>query len=179
MSKRKHNQTNAKVHGKWRRLSGEQFEDITVALRDAINNERAKGHILTAFVGSDSQVYGATITFATVIVILREKKGGFFFIKTLRKPAHHPGVGKKGKKLSVKERILLETQMSIETALEIHGTLAALGLEPIVHADINRNPLHASNSALSEAIGYATGMGLKVEAKPDAWVATYAADKVC
>lgn len=161
----------------WRNLMPpyKTFSDIRIALKDAIQREQALGHKLEVIIGTDSQVYGKIIFYGTVIVILRERRGGFMFIKNQQRPAWFPGAKKK---MSVKERLLIETQMSIETAFEISSTLEELGVEPVVHADINTKPNFASNAALKETIGYAMGMGLKVEAKPEAWGATYAADKV-
>ena len=66
---------------KWRRLDGQK---INLPLKDAVEStirrETAAGHKLKVCIGTDSQVRGEVVEFATVIVFLREKKGGFMFI---------------------------------------------------------------------------------------------------
>lgn len=47
-----------------------------------------------------------------------------------------------------------------------------------VHADINTNPRFASNTSLSEAMGYIISMGFSFKAKPDALAASCCANKV-
>ena len=67
---------------KWRRLSGEQLDqDLKATVESTILREKAAGHKLKLCIGSDSQVNGKMVSFATVIVFLREKKGGFMFIE--------------------------------------------------------------------------------------------------
>ena len=69
----------------WSRLNGDKIE---ISLLDAVEStllrEKEAGHRLKVCIGSDSQVYGENIEFATVIVFLREKRGGFMFISNYR-----------------------------------------------------------------------------------------------
>jgi len=67
--------------GKWRKLNGDKIElPIKEAVEKTIIRETNAGHKLKVCIGTDSQVRGEITEFATVIVFLREKKGGFMYI---------------------------------------------------------------------------------------------------
>ena len=81
----------------WRKFNGEKINlPIKKAVEQAIRYETLQGNKLKVCIGTDSQVRGKVTEFATVIVFLREKKGGFMFINN-EKTTH---------KLSIKERML-------------------------------------------------------------------------
>ena len=153
----------------WRRLSGDKIE---ISLLDAVEStllrEKEAGHRLKVCIGSDSQVYGENIEFATVIVFLREKRGGFMFISNYRIT----------QKMTLKERMITEVSKSIEVAYALCDLLDQYEVELEVHADINTDPHFKSNTALKEAMGYILGMGFVFKAKPDAFASSCCADKV-
>ena len=154
---------------KWRRLNGQKIElPIKEAVEKALVREIGKGHKLKVCIGSDSQVRGGVIEFATVIVFLREKKGGFMFIHNSR--SH--------KQMSLRERMITEVAKSVEVAYSLCDLLDAYNVALEVHADINTDPHFQSNTALKEAMGYILGMGFVFKAKPDAFASSYCADKV-
>ena len=67
----------------WRRLNGNPLEsDLLQSVENVLKREKANGNRLKVCIGSDSQVKGGTVEYATVIVFLREKKGGFMFVST-------------------------------------------------------------------------------------------------
>jgi len=134
----------------------------------AILRERALGNKLMVCIGTDSQVRGELIEFATVIVFLREKKGGFMYI-------HNE---KSKQPMSIKERLLTEVSMSINIAYELCDLLDRHNVDLEVHADINTNPNFKSNTALSEAMGYILSMGFAFKAKPHAFASSCCANKV-
>lgn len=153
----------------WRRLNGQPIEKpVHDAVREAILREKGLGHKLKVCIGSDSQVKNGVIEFATVIVFLREKKGGFMFINNSRET----------KSMSLRERMIAEVAKSIEIAYALCDLLDEhnVGLE--VHADINTDPHFQSNVALKEAMGYILGMGFVFKAKPNAFASSSCADKV-
>lgn len=153
----------------WRRLNGQRIElPIKEAVEKAILREKGKGHKLKICIGSDSQVRGNVIEFATVIVFLREKKGGFMFIHN----------SKTFKAMSLRERMISEVAKSIEIAYSLCDLLDQHNVELEVHADINTDPHFQSNVALKEAMGYILGMGFVFKAKPDAFASSSCADKV-
>jgi predicted RNase H-related nuclease YkuK (DUF458 family) len=106
--------------------------------------------------------------FATVIVFLREKKGGFMYINNEKTTA----------KLTIKERMLEEVSRSVQTAYGLCDLLDAYDVDLEVHADINTNPQFHSNTALKEAMGYILGMGFAFKAKPEAFASSSCANKV-
>ena len=65
----------------WRKFTGENiYLPITEAVEAAIKNEISQGYNLKVCIGTDSQVKGKETEFATVIVFLREGRGGFMII---------------------------------------------------------------------------------------------------
>ncbi len=153
----------------WRRLNGQRIElPIKDAVEEAILREKNNGHRLKVCIGSDSQVRNGIIEFATVIVFLREKKGGFMFIANSREPG----------KLGLRERMITEVAKSVEVAYALCDLLDRHDVALEVHADINTDPHFQSNTALKEAMGYILGMGFVFKAKPDAFASSSCADKV-
>ncbi|GAA4468630.1 hypothetical protein GCM10023093_26610 [Nemorincola caseinilytica] len=141
---------------------------VKSAVEEAILRETGAGYKLKVCIGTDSQVHGAETEFATVIVFLREKHGGFMFL------SHE----KTTQQYSIKERMLLEVAKSIEIAYELCDLFNKYDVDMEVHADINTNPQFKSNEALREAMGYILGMGYAFKAKPDAFASSCCADKI-
>lgn len=153
----------------WRRFSGERIRTpIKKAVEQTIIKEHAAGSRLKVCIGTDSQVYGNHVEFATVIVFLREHRGGFMFIHNERTQRHY----------SLKERMLLEVSKSIEVAYELCDLFDRYQVEMEVHADINTDPQFESHTALKEATGYILGMGFAFKAKPEAFASSCCADKI-
>lgn len=153
----------------WRRLDGRPLAgNIVKRVEEAIIREQAEGHKLKICIGSDSQVHSELIHFASVIVFLREKKGGFMFIHT----------EKSYQTMSIKERMITEVAKSVQIAYSLCDMLDQYGVELEVHADINTDPGFKSNVALKEAMGYILGMGFKFKAKPEAFASSCCADKM-
>ncbi|MBK9256100.1 MAG: hypothetical protein IPM42_11470 [Saprospiraceae bacterium] len=153
----------------WRKLNGEKILlPIEAEVETAILREKAAGHRLKICIGSDSQVKGHLTEFATVIVFLREKKGGFMFIANERTL----------NKMSIKERMITEVSKSVNIAYSLCEILDEHDVELEVHADINTDPAFKSNVALKDAMGYILGMGFVFKAKPDAFASSYCADKM-
>ena len=153
----------------WRKFSGEVIKlPIINEVENAIMRESKLGNKLKVCIGTDSQVKGDVIDFATVIVFLREQRGGFMFIHQERS----------SQKMSIKERMLNEVQKSIDIAYQLCGMLDAYHVDLEVHADINTNPMFKSNQALHEAMGYILSMGFVFKAKPEAFASSYCANKM-
>lgn len=153
----------------WRRLNGERIElPILKAVEKTLVRESEAGHKLKVCIGTDSQVRGKIVEFATVIVFLREKKGGFMYISNY----------KYEKNMSIKERMILEVSQSVQIAYKLCDLLDLYDIELEVHADINTDPNFQSNVALKEAMGYILGMGFVFKAKPHAFASSSCADKV-
>ncbi|MBK6338784.1 MAG: hypothetical protein IPH74_08670 [Bacteroidetes bacterium] len=119
-------------------------------------------------IGTDSQVKGSLVEFATVILFLRKGRGGFMYVnKELL-----------SLKLNIRERMMKEVNKSIEIAYSLHEILQKYDIKPEIHVDINTSQNHKSNVALQDAMGYIKGMGYDFRAKPDAIASTNCANKV-
>ena len=152
----------------WRRLNGQKIEEpLLSAVESTIQREIQDGNRLKVCIGTDSQVIGDDVHFATVIVFLREKRGGFMFI------SNH----KTERKMTLRERMILEVGRSVEVAYALCALLDLYDIELEVHADINTDPSFESNTALKEAMGYILSMGFVFKAKPDAFASASCADK--
>lgn len=153
----------------WKKFSGENLHaPILKEVENTIEREHLLGNRLKVCIGTDSQVKGKAIDFATVIVFLREHHGGFMFINQERTL----------QKMTIKERMLAEVQKSIECAYTICPLLDLYHVDLEVHADINTSPNFKSNAALHEAMGYILGMGFVFKAKPEAFASSYCANKM-
>jgi hypothetical protein len=153
----------------WRKFNGDPISlPIKAAVEDAIKRESEAGIRLKVCIGTDSQVKGRETEFATVIVFLRERAGGFMFI-------HNE---KTTQSFSIKERMLVEVAKSIEIAYELCDLFTVYDVDMEVHADINTNPHFKSNEALREAMGYILGMGFAFKAKPEAFASSSCANKI-
>ncbi len=157
------------LKAKWRKLDGTRIESpVSGAVEKALIRERELGYQIKVCIGTDSQVRGSEIEFATVIVLLRKGHGGFMFINNEKTKL----------KMSLKERLLTEVSRSIEIAYSLCPLFDKYGTDLEVHADINTNPRFGSHTALSEAMGYILSMGFTFKAKPDAHAASCCANKV-
>lgn len=153
----------------WKKFSGEPISvDLVAEVEKTIEREYEAGNKLKVCIGTDSQVKGSMIDFATVIVFLREQKGGFMYINQERLQSN----------MGIKERMLNEVQRSIETAYQLCDLLDLYDVDLEVHADINTNPNFKSNKALHEAMGYILSMGFVFKAKPEAFASSCCADKM-
>lgn len=153
----------------WQRLDGSKILlPISEFVELQIQKELEQGYKIRICVGTDSQVRGKKITFATVIVFIREGRGGFMFVnsETLNSD------------MKIRERMITEVSMSVTTAYDIAEILSKYQIPLEVHVDINTDISFKSNVALKEAMGYIMGMGYEFKAKPFAFASSSCADKV-
>lgn len=171
-------------------------------LEEVFEEELEKGYEFKVCVGTDSQKAGKGYNFATAIVIeTYECLGNDIVTNGLGERVEIPlysGRGaiviggkfweemrastnkKKHREIEVlNQRMLKEVSTSINVGYEIWPLLDLYGVKLEIHADINADPRYESNIAMSEAIGYITGMGWESKVKPDAYAASTGADKLC
>ncbi len=153
----------------WRTLGGIKIENIASKVEQTLQAELALGNKIKVCIGCDSQMYGKSCEFATVVVFLREKRGGFFYVAKEHVDNYYG---------SLKQRMLDEVSRSIGIAYNLCAILDRYAVPMEVHADINQNPNFESNVALKEAMGYILGMGFKFKGKPDAFASSTCADKL-
>ena len=152
----------------WKKFNGDPLLlPIKEEIINVLKRERQNVYPLKVCIGTDSQVKGAIIQFATVIVFLREGKGGFMFIchETVRQS------------MPIKQRMLVEVAKTIEIAYPLCPVFSDFDVDMEIHADINTHPKFQSNRALQEAMGFILGMGFVFRAKPEAFASTCCADK--
>ncbi|MBP7848568.1 hypothetical protein KA013_05185 [Patescibacteria group bacterium] len=157
------------VSPNWQRFNGQKIEgSLLDAIETILIKEQHKGHKIKVCVGTDSQVKGDFVVFATVILFLRIGKGGFMLThkKTYETTLH------------INRRMVMEVTDSVEIGSAISDLLELYDVEMEIHADVNASKEHLSNKAFKEVMGYVMGSGLVFIAKPDACASTYCADKV-
>ena len=65
----------------WRRLDGQRIhQPIKNEIHQMLATEKESGYNLKVCIGTDSQVKGNKIEFATAIVFVRQGKGGFMYV---------------------------------------------------------------------------------------------------
>jgi predicted RNase H-related nuclease YkuK (DUF458 family) len=118
-------------------------------------------------VGTDSQER-RDVYYVTAVVILREGKGGRFYYTKERQ---------KGK-ISMKQRIFLETARSLEVASRLAGKFMAVGKTDFnieIHLDVGQQG--KTKEIIREVVGMVTGSGFDARIKPDSYGASKVADK--
>ena len=164
---------------KWKRKDEVITEPIVDYLSKVFDEEIAKGNKLKVSVGTDSQKSGAgSYKFATVILIsTSEDLGGIVVGRGgMIVAATYFNTFKQRNKELVNERMVFEVGKSVEVAYEIAPLLDLYDIPLEIHADINPDPMHESNKALQQAVGYILGMGYSFKVKPDAATASHCAD---
>ena len=144
------------------------MQSISAEVKKTLEMEHMLGHSVNVCIGTDSQVKGSRIEFATVIVFVRKGNGAFMFISKEELV----------QKMNIKERMMQEVNRSIEVAYQINPVLDSFNISVEVHVDINTNEEFKSNTALKEAAGYVTGMGFQFKAKPQAFASSCCANKI-
>ncbi len=153
----------------WKRFNGAIIEnEIKEEVEQTLIYEKGCGQQIRICIGTDSQVRGSYIEFATVIVFLRKGQGGFMFVSK----------DKLMQKMAIKERMINEVIKSVNLAFYLSDILEKYQIPLEVHVDINVDPNYKSHIALHEAMGYIKGMGYNFKAKPNAFASSYCADKM-
>lgn len=168
---------------KWKRNNKVIEEPVTEYLEKLFDEELAKGNKIKVSVGTDSQKdTKSSYKFATVILISTSEdlgggvvvgRGGMIVAST------YFHTFKQRDKELVNERMLFEVGKSIEVAYEIAPLLDLYDIKLEIHADINPDPIHDSNKALQQAVGYILGMGYEFKIKPNAPASSNCADALC
>ena len=118
-------------------------------------------------VGTDSQ-FKEEICYVTAIIILREGKGGRFYYAKERERS----------KISLKQRIFIETSKSLTIAARLAEKLAGNGWSDLnieIHLDVGEQG--KTKEIIREVVGMVTGSGFGARIKPDSYGASKVADK--
>lgn len=153
---------------KWTRAeTGAINEPIIEYLEKLIIEERKKGYKLRVCIGTDAQRKGRVHKFVTVIALIAETKGGMLMYSSEVDT----------NKMTLNQKLIKEVYKSIEVAYEINPLLELYDIKLEIHVDINGDERWASNKSMSQAVGYIMGMGYDYKIKPDAFAASFNADR--
>jgi predicted RNase H-related nuclease YkuK (DUF458 family) len=167
----------------WKRVNHGLIEiPLVDYIENIIEEQYELGVNLKICVGTDSQSKGKGFQYATAIIIEMRKPMGMEHGKMTYKGIGAKvisGVVHERLKPSIRERMLKEVQMSINVCFNIVDLLDLYEVDMEIHADVNPNPMWASNVALTEVVGFCKGMNFTYKVKPDAYAASSGADKLC
>lgn len=120
-------------------------------------------------IGTDAQVRGSKMVFATVIAVLNPGKGGMAFHSRLAFPRQEFS--------SLAQKLFREVEYSIEIATDLTQVMEhKFHRNIIVHVDANPNVQHNSSDYHKALVGWVVGSGFECLSKPDSWCATHVAD---
>lgn len=147
-------------------------QELVNEIKDYLSVVSAESKV---FIGCDSKRHkdrhgNWTATYITAVVVhIDNSKGCKVFCDTQVMQDYDQ------KKDRPAMRMMNEAYKAVEAYQQLEDELILRDVE--IHLDINQDPKHGSNCALSEAKGYVMGMtGVEVFAKPEAFAASYAAD---
>ncbi len=126
------------------------------------------------FIGCDSQV-NKTSTMYSVVIGIHKMIGG------VGRGVHLIHTRERDKKLGeAKSEIYKRLWSEVERILETAVYLQEHDISDIeIHIDANGSKKYKSNMIYDSSLGMFSGMGFRVNAKPEAWAATYAANRYC
>lgn len=119
------------------------------------------------YIGCDSHNSVGITTFATVIVLHHQRKGGHVLYKRTNVPRLH----------SRYERLWREVELSVETAQVLISN--NIQKPDYIDIDLNPDPKYQSNSLLRAAVGLIESMGLKARYKTMSPWSISIADTIC
>jgi len=134
------------------------------SLEDFVDSHLHDSHVL--YIGTDSKNTSRT-KFSTCLVAYKKGRGGVL----LKRIRHERKIASLG------DRLIREAWYSVEMALEL-GPLLPRQVEVEIHLDVNADLRHKSARHLPAMVGLVAAQGFAYRVKPDAWCATFIADKV-
>lgn len=156
------------MHKDFKKFNGDTVSDIIEYINKYIQ-DRPKEEI-KLYIGTDSQRIRRAkqlVMYAIVICIYTKGKGAHIIYKKIKRD-------------DIKDmfnRLWWEVEYSIQIATYLRDSKTLLNKNFMsIHIDINANKTHKSNQLATSAIGYVTSCGFDYRIKPDAMVASYAAD---
>lgn len=167
----------------WKRVNhGPLGMPLVDYLEALIDKEHELGHKLKICVGTDSQKSGKGFKYATAVIVEVKAPfdmgGGYIVYKGIGAKVIS-GVFHERFRPSIRERMLKEVQLSINVCFHIVDLVDLYDIDMEIHADVNPNPMWASNVALNEVVGFCKGMNFTYKVKPNAYAASSGADKLC
>jgi predicted RNase H-related nuclease YkuK (DUF458 family) len=147
----------------WRSLSDRRIIDPVSHLSEWI--ERNPG--CKIYIGCDSNNFGDTTSFATVIVLHKENMGGHVIYSRRSEDRIR----------SRFERLWKEVELSVSAAHLLASW--GLGKPDYIDIDLNPDPKYQSNTLLASAVGMVESMGIPARWKTKSPWAISIADSIC
>ena len=148
-----------------------QFKSLTnrqnVDLIPYVKDFLSKNENTILFIGSDSQNKKALTTYAVVIVLYNQGKGGHVLYAKDIVPRIHDRFNRLWNEI--------EYSLSVAEYLSING----IQKPNYIDIDLNPDPKFKSNQVLRAALGYIESMGYIPRCKPNAMIASHVADALC
>lgn len=158
---------------KFKTMSGKKIEkDVVQYIKDHMAKDSEAEYKL--YIGCDSQVSKRYNVYATVVVIHKVGKGAHV-IYTRDQERKKANSGSPG-------NVFVRLWGEVERTMKMFEFLQEKGFAPetlAIDFDFNTKKDCRSNQVLASAVGYASAYGVDVRVKPQAWSATYAANKLC
>lgn len=147
----------------WRSLTNNEAIDLSIYLHEWL--EANPDHKI--YIGCDSHNNAGETTFAVVIVLHHQTKGGHVLYKRLVLDRIQ----------SRYERLWKEVELSVETA----QTIMSEGIQTpdYIDIDLNPDPRYQSNTLLRAAVGLIESIGLKARYKSLSPWSISIADSIC
>ncbi|HED64371.1 MAG TPA: hypothetical protein ENJ09_02335 [Planctomycetes bacterium] len=146
------------VRAMWKTLSGEPVVDLVQTVRGLMRRRDCVVHV-----GTDSQVRGDRVHFATALAVITPGAGGRLLYRRelgARMPA-------------LAQRLFREAELSIHAARLLEHRV---GRRIVVHVDANSDERHRSSRYVHALAGMVRGFGFEVRVKPHSWCASRVAD---
>ena len=146
-------------------------EGVITSVADFVKED--PGSYYRLVIGTDSQTKSVSgkpqIDYVTAVVVHRKGKGAKYFWKK----------EKKGKAPVLRDKIYMETLMSLSCAQEL-VPLFRKAITPVkydfeIHIDVG--PIGPTRDMIKEVVGMVQGNGFTAKTKPEAWGASSVADK--
>lgn len=130
------------------------------------------------FVGCDSQQRGNQIDYVVSVCLYQKGKGGHIIDRRTsekKTATHYP---KRNKENAMDEENYVRLWKEVENAVKVADEIQDLGISITIHCDYNSVASEKSHRLHDAGIGFAIEKGYMAAGKPNAWAATYAADKM-
>jgi predicted RNase H-related nuclease YkuK (DUF458 family) len=152
----------------WKRVDGSVIEDFGAYCKKYLTEDG-----ISLYVGADSHCEGSIVTYSNPIIFYKRDKGGHVIHRKLRvemdKPAYR-----------IFERLMVETNMVLETAMFLRDEVGVDVSLINIHLDFNNDSAHKSYPVCVASVGYLKAMGFgNVCTKPDAWASNSVGNVLC
>lgn len=150
------------LNKQWKTINNKSIPDIQLAIQELVRGGDKIVHI-----GTDSQRKDNRLDFVTALVVLTPGKGGRVLYTREKDPRFN----------SLREKLVKEAWLSVQTALEVEPLLPA-SCDITIHLDANPNVKFKSSCCVKELVGMVVGQGFAYEVKPRSWCSSHVAEHV-